>query len=126
MAQSLDRLLVRRDFLHVARGLKRVTHGLVLQARPRGTKDTGIRYGLTATRKIGGAVTRNRARRRLRALAREILPQFGRAGLDYVLIARKDSGAREFAALREDLKYALRKLHDELDETSGQGLKPHG
>lgn len=120
MAQSLDRLLARRDFLRVAQGVKRGTHGLVLQARdnPNSEQNSKIRYGLTATRKIGGAVVRNRARRRLRAVAQEILPKFGRQGMDYVLIARLESNNRNFDALRQDLSYALRKLHAEWDENN--------
>ena len=118
MTQSLDRLLVRRDFLRVAKGLRRGTHGLVLQLsdNPDPDQHHKIRYGLTATRKIGGAVIRNRARRRLRALAHEILPKLGRQGMDYVLIARLESNNRNFADLRQDLSYALRKLHSEWDE----------
>lgn len=118
MTQSLDRLLVRRDFLRVAKGLKRGTRGLVLQLshNPDPDQTHKIRYGLTATRKVGGAVIRNRARRRLRALAHEILPKLGRLGMDYVLIARLESNERNFADLRQDLSYALRELHAEWDE----------
>jgi len=116
MAQSLERLLVRRDFLAAAKGASKATKGLVLQLRARDDERAEIRFGLTATKKIGPAVTRNRAKRRLRALAREILPKEGRSGMDYVLIGRLETGRRNFNDLRNDLLYALRKLHREIDQ----------
>ncbi len=71
-----------------------------------------IRFGLTASKKVGNAVTRNRARRRLRALAREILPLHGHPGWDYVLVGRPEATvARDFAALRGDLIRALARVH---------------
>lgn len=88
---------------------------MVLQARRRDAAETAfpagaIRLGLTASKKVGGAVVRNRARRRLRALAREILPWHGPVGYDIVLIARRDTASRPHAALRADLETALRRL----------------
>lgn len=73
-----------------------------------GTSDV-VRYGLTASGKIGNAVKRNKARRRMRALAVEILPQ-AKSGHDYVLIARVTTGTRKFEDLRQDLMTALKKL----------------
>ena len=89
--------------------------GLVLQAgvRPRDERpssalpESAVRYGLTASRKVGGAVVRNRARRRLRALAEGLLPQHGKPGCDYVLIARQETAGRDFSALQADLLEAL-------------------
>lgn len=69
-----------------------------------------IRVGFTASRKVGSAVARNRARRRLRAVAREVLPQRGRPGFDYVLIARSGTLDRPYAALVEDLNTAVEKI----------------
>ena len=87
----------------------------MLQARHRadGEADDGaIRFGLTASKKIGNAVIRNRARRRLRALAREILPLHGLPGWDYVLVGRPEATvSRDFAALRADLVRALGRVH---------------
>ena len=90
----------RRDFLAAARsGSKSVADGIVLQVRDRG--DGGApRFGVTATRKIGDSVARNRAKRRLRALARSVLPEHGRPGHDYVLIARHDTNERPWAEMR--------------------------
>lgn len=113
-------LRARRDFLAAAKGLKQVRQGLVLQARPHGTSrqeylrgDTqpAIRFGLTATRKIGNAVIRNRVKRRLRALAHELLPKHGQAGYDYVLIGRIHTARREASQLRRDVISALKAIH---------------
>ena len=84
--------------------------GFVLLARSRGDGADAMRIGITATKKIGNAVTRNRAKRRLRALARELLPGAGAAGTDYVLIARGDTPTRDFAAMRDDFARAVAKV----------------
>ena len=116
MAQSLERLLVRRDFLAAAKGASKATKGLVLQLNVRNDHSASVRFGLTATKKIGSAVTRNKTKRRLRALAKEILPQQGRSGMDYVLIGRLETCRRNFNDLKNDFLYALRKLHSEIDQ----------
>ena len=69
-----------------------------------------MRVGFTVTKKIGGAVVRNRMKRRFRALAREIVPQRGLAGADHVLIGRAKGIERDFALLRAELTSALEKL----------------
>lgn len=84
--------------------------GFVLLVRPRGDGDTTIRLGLTVTKKIGNAVVRNRMKRRLRALARSILPQAGVPGADHVLIGRAGGVERDFALLGEELRKAVGKL----------------
>lgn len=72
----------------------------------------GIRVGYTASKKVGNAVTRNRAKRRLRALARDLLPKLGQDGCDYVLIARAGTTTtRDYAALQSDLTWAMGKIH---------------
>lgn len=68
------------------------------------------RVGFTASRKVGNAVARNRAKRRLRALSVEVLARHGVPGQDYVLIARATTPTRPYAALRKDLERALRRL----------------
>ena len=83
--------------------------GFVLLVRPRGDADPTMRLGITVTKKIGGAVARNRMKRRLRALAREVLPEAGVPGADHVLIGRSGGIERDFAALREELHKALNK-----------------
>ena len=85
--------------------------GFVLQGWNRGDSD-GPRIGFTCSKKVGNAVARNRAKRRLREIARAVLPDHGRAGWDYVLIGRHAATAtRDFADLQRDLVTALAKVH---------------
>ena len=108
--QNLSVLRRRAEFLAVAReGKKWAASRLILQCAPRQPPQT-IRYGLTASRAVGKAVIRNRARRRLRALAAEVFPVHAAVGYDYVLIARAAAATCVFAELRRDLLTALRKL----------------
>ena len=112
MTARLLRLKVRADFLRVAAVRARaVRTGLVVQAAPQpGDKDAPLRVGYTASRRVGNAVARNRAKRRLRAAAAAVLPRHGRAGTDYVLIARAGTGERVYTELLADLEGALRQL----------------
>lgn len=84
--------------------------GFVLLVRPRDDGDVAMRVGFTVTKKIGNAVVRNRMKRRLRALARALLPVGGVAGADHVLIGRAGGIERDFGSLRAELGKALRKL----------------
>ena len=86
------------------------TPGFVLLVRDREDSDPAIRVGFTVTRKIGGAVVRNRMKRRFRALARELLPTGGFPGADHVIIGRSGGIERDFALLRADLSSALARL----------------
>lgn len=130
MEPQLGRLLKRADFLRVARaGRKWVTAGLILQAlkRPDGEDEPApLRYGLTASRKVGNAVTRNRARRRLRALSHEVLPRRGRPGTDYVLIARRETPTRAFSRLTDDLETALERIESAAGQRSRKPRRPAG
>jgi ribonuclease P protein component len=102
-----DVLRKRAQFLAAASSNQRwVTPGVIVQLN----KSSGFGYGLTATRKIGNAVKRNRARRRLRALVLEILPYHAASHYDYVLIARATTATRPYDELRKDLVAALKKL----------------
>ena len=109
MGEAPKRLTRRREFLFVAKGLKAARTGLVVQARARGDQGPP-RVGFTATKKVGGAVVRNRAKRRMRALARQLLPDLGSAGADYVFIARASTAQRDWSALLDDGKSALVRL----------------
>ena len=101
----------RADFLAAARARRVSTPAFTLQWRTRDDGD-GKRVGFTCSKKVGNAVARNRAKRRLREAARLVLPQSGHDGYDYVLIGRKDSTAsRDFADLCNDLRSALAKAH---------------
>jgi ribonuclease P protein component len=84
--------------------------GFVLLVRDRDDSDPAMRVGITVTKKIGGAVVRNRMKRRFRVLARDILPERGIAGADHVLIGRAGGVEREFGLLRAELEKALTKL----------------
>ena len=84
--------------------------GFVLLVHPRGDADAAMRVGFTVTKKIGNAVVRNRMKRRLRALARELLPIAGVPGADHVLIGREGGIERDFALLRTELGKALLKV----------------
>ncbi|HEX6979855.1 MAG TPA: ribonuclease P protein component [Alphaproteobacteria bacterium] len=110
MRTAIGRLKRRAEFLQVAASRRKyVTPGLVLQAMPR-PDDGQPRVGFTATRKLGGAVVRNRARRRLRAAAQAILPVAAAPGYDYVLIARAGTITRPWTLLLEDLRKAIEAL----------------
>ncbi len=84
--------------------------GFVLLVRGRDDGDPAMRIGYTVTKKIGNAVIRNRMKRRLRALARELLPESGVRGADHVLIGRSGGVERDFGALRSELRKALAKV----------------
>ena len=78
--------------------------------RDRDDSDAAMRVGFTVTRKIGGAVVRNRMKRRFRALAREIVPTKGFSGSDHVIIGRARGVERDYALLRSELAGALDEL----------------
>ena len=84
--------------------------GFVLLVRPRDDGDATMRIGYTVTKKIGNSVVRNRMKRRLRALARELLPTQGLAGADHVLIGRNGGIERDFDQLRRELTKAFGKI----------------
>ena len=108
----LQVLRKRSEFLALARGAHTATAGFVLQMRktPEGQRDL-IRVGFTCSKKVGNAVARNRAKRRLREIARLILPHHGLPGHDYVLIGREGATATlPFDQLQADLIKALEKL----------------
>ncbi|MDX1710768.1 MAG: ribonuclease P protein component [Rhodovibrionaceae bacterium] len=129
----LGRLKTRPEFLRVAAARRKaVRPGVIVQARRRKPEEdkaaTGdeapVRFGLTASRKVGGAVVRNRARRRLRAAAEAILPERGQTGVDYVLIARAATVTRSFPDLLGDLEAALAELHRRQTAGGNGGGRP--
>jgi len=105
----LPTIRLRRDFLAANSGRRAPSPAFVLLVRARDDGDAQMRAGFTVTRKIGNSVIRNRVKRRLRALARDVLPGHGIAGADHVLIGRGDGLTRDFAAMAEDLRKALQR-----------------
>ncbi|WP_112312526.1 ribonuclease P protein component [Pseudogemmobacter bohemicus] len=104
----------RKDFLKAASARRQATSSFLLQARDRRDGDPVTRIGFTASKKIGNAVARNRAKRRMREVARAVLPDLGRAGWDYVLVARPGATiARPFTGLIDDLRGAFASVHRE-------------
>ena len=104
----------RADFLKASRARRQPVPGFLLQARRRQPDEagSGIRVGFTCSRKVGNAVTRNRAKRRLRAVARAVLPVAGRPGWDYVLVGRAGATvSRAWPDLLADLRRALADIH---------------
>jgi ribonuclease P protein component len=113
---AIGRLKTRAEFLHVKGGARFAAPSLVLKARMRAA-DTGespelARFGFTATKSLGGAVLRNRARRRLKEAVRLAGPRHAVEGYDYVLIARAGTVQRRFTELVKDLERALAKVHE--------------
>ena len=117
MPRRLGRILARKDFLKIA-GTRRkyVASGLILQVRPSddpaqaGAHAEGRRVGFTASKKVGNAVCRNRAKRRLRAAVHDVMTESALGAHDYVVIARAETLTRDYLLLKQDLAAALGRL----------------
>jgi ribonuclease P protein component len=106
----LETLRRRADFLAANAGLRVARPGFVLLVRQGGAPEGAIRYGITVSKRVGGAVVRNRMKRRFRSLLREVLPVHGLIGADHVLIGRESGIERPFGALRDELGAALARV----------------
>lgn len=124
----LDRIKRRADFLRAQKSRRQVTPGLTLEScrSPDDVLSKRCRVGFTASRKVGSAVKRNRAKRRLRAAAAQVLPLLGREGHDYVLIARAATLSRPYAALMADLTKALTAANAALEADAKRGRSSAG
>lgn len=108
----VETLKRRADFVRAASARRIGTGSFLLQARMRGDDTPMMRIGFTASKKIGNAVARNRAKRRMRAVVRAILPLHGQQGWDYVLVAKPQATiARDFGDMLGDLTRALGQIH---------------
>ena len=128
MTAGVTRLKQRADFLRIAgSGRKKVTPGFVLQADRTPAQamakqeSAAMRVGYTVTRKVGKAVVRNKAKRRLRAIARDVLGEHGEPGFDYVLIGRRTTSIRPYGNLVAELKSALSQVHADNRRTKAIG-----
>lgn len=110
----LQRLTKRAQFLFVRAGFRASRPGVLVEARRREAGGP-IGVGFTASKKVGGAMVRNRAKRRLREAARRLLPELGVAGVDYVLVARQQTPSAPWPALLDDLGNALIRLRADLE-----------
>jgi ribonuclease P protein component len=122
-ALPIERLKKRADFLACAQAPSAARGAVVVQARPRDETPT-VRAGFTATKRIGGAVERNRAKRRMREAARLLLPDHARPGFDYVFIARGGVTTRPWARLLDDVKSALIRLAADRDSRAADTRSP--
>jgi ribonuclease P protein component len=112
----LRRLTKRSEFLAANAGVRVPMPAFVLIVRPCGGEARDAGYGITATKKLGGAVVRNRVKRRFRAVVREVFPEHGVAGADHVLIGRSDALTIDHARLVADVAKALGKARKRLVE----------
>ena len=112
---AIERMRKRPQFLACAKAPSSAKGAVVVQARARDDGLEIVRAGFTATKRVGNAVVRNRARRRLREAVRLLLPQLGRPGFDYVFIARGGTAERPWVRLLDDVKSALLRLAPEND-----------
>jgi ribonuclease P protein component len=135
----MERLKKRPEYLYVARGERWVTTSFVLQVRKRASDENlPARTGFTASRKVGNAVLRNRARRRLKEAARLGLQEHLLLGHDYVVVARGAAQSYSFSKLLNDMTISARRVHKKLiryglreeerpsiDSHTGKGIAGH-
>lgn len=118
----IQRLTKRSEFLFVRQGARASRGAVLIEARRR-AEDGPFRVGFTTSKKVGGAVQRNRARRRLREAARQLLPELGLAGVDYVLVARQQTPEAAWVGLLDDVRNALIRLRADLEPGAAQARR---
>lgn len=123
----IQRLTKRAQFLRLRAGFRAGTANVGVEAlrrEPDNPIGGPIGVGFTASKKVGNAVARNRAKRRLREAARRLLPELGVAGVDYVLVARQSTPGVDWGALLDDLGNALIRLRPQLEQGKGPSPAP--
>jgi len=122
--KEMGRLLRRSDFLRIQQaGRKWTARGLTVQLADHITRDDSMprRVGFTVTKRLSkSAVVRNRAKRRLRAVAYDVLPPNARSGADYIVVGRPETLTRSYQELCGDLKWCLSKLGYLADAKEGR------
>jgi len=108
--KTLGRLKKRPEFLFVAGGDYASRGCIVIQQRKHPEREDGIKAGFTVTKKVGNSVVRSRCKRRMREVARVLLPDLGLIGHDYVFIARNSLPKASYETLLKDAQKALVKL----------------
>lgn len=109
----------RKDFLRVAKGIKVVTTSIILQAAlSLSEEQTCPKFGYTATKKIGKAHIRNKAKRRIRAVISQALSKFAKPNIEYVIIARHNTPTYNFEDLTDDITHAISRANKLLLEKS--------
>lgn len=120
----LQRVTKRKDYLSIAASGRRwFTPSFVVQTKSVGDQEHSPHVGFTVTKKVGKAVIRNRIKRRLKEAARDVIPEYGVKGRDYVLIGRKAAYDISFDKLKSDMKWALKKLNNDVDLKKSGGPK---
>lgn len=119
---TIKRLTKRAQFLFVRQGARTARGAVLIEARRR-SEDGPSGLGITASKKVGNAVVRNRARRRLREAARALLPQLGLAGVDYVFVARQTTPDAPWEGLLDDVGNALIRLRADLENARGRSSR---
>ena len=107
--QKIDKITKRQDYLRASKSKYFRSNSFIIQFYNRA--DTlGPRYGVTATKKIGNAIKRNKAKRRIRNLVKDLLPKYGKNGYDYVFIAKENLINEDWEVLREESTSVLKDL----------------
>jgi len=107
----INKIKSRKDFVKIQKkGSKIISAGVVLQCLNNSNQENPSRFGFTASKKVGGAVQRNKAKRRMRSLVFDVMKKFETKGWDYVLIARKEIVHRKYQKLKNDLIWSMKNL----------------
>ena len=111
----INKIKSRKDFIKIQKiGPRVISAGVILQHLNNSNQDNPSRFGFTASKKVGGAVQRNKAKRRMRSLVFDVIKKFEQKGWDYVLIARKETVHRKYQKLKNDLIWAIKNLKSKI------------